>query len=337
MGFLNKLDGWVRNSTHRILGFLEDRLAPFTLIAFVSVLTLSVLFWDSWIGEKESVGMAIRNLLLVLAAIAALPLAIWRSKVAERQADTAQRSLLNERYQKGAEMLGSEILSVRLGGIYALQHLASEHSEQYHVQIMRLLCTFVRNPTKDSEENAKKIKQSESETRSPPSDTQVKPTMPRSDIQAIMEAIGSRSEAQIEIEEQEDYRLDLRLSNLQYLHLHLGEANLSRVLLVGADLTGACLSRVKLSHALMFNADLTYADLGGANLSEANLSDAKLAHVFMFRAVLSDAQLTGCKGLTQKKLDLAIADKDKPPNLFEAFDAQTGAPLEWRGRPFDDK
>ena len=38
--------------------------------------------------------MAIRNLVLVLAAIAALPLAIWRSKVAERQADTAQRGLL---------------------------------------------------------------------------------------------------------------------------------------------------------------------------------------------------------------------------------------------------
>ena len=40
-------------------------------------------------------------------------------------------------------------LAVRLGGIYALQSLAEEHSEQYHAQIMRLFCAFVRHPTKD--------------------------------------------------------------------------------------------------------------------------------------------------------------------------------------------
>ena len=37
MRFLNKLDGWVRNRTHRILGFLEDRLAPFTLMVVPSI------------------------------------------------------------------------------------------------------------------------------------------------------------------------------------------------------------------------------------------------------------------------------------------------------------
>ena len=83
-----------------------------------------------------------------------LPLAIWRSTVAERQSatsqlqsETAQRGLLNERYQKGAEMLGSAVLAVRLGGIYALDRLAREHPEAYHLQIMNLLCAFVRNPT----------------------------------------------------------------------------------------------------------------------------------------------------------------------------------------------
>ena len=55
-------------------------------------------------------------------------LAVWRSIVAERQADTAQQSLLNERYQKGAEMLGNEVLSVRMGGIYALGRLACRAS-----------------------------------------------------------------------------------------------------------------------------------------------------------------------------------------------------------------
>ena len=46
-------------------------------------------------------------------------------------------------------MLGSGVLSVRLGGIYALERLAKEHPEEYHIQIMELLCSFVRHPTRD--------------------------------------------------------------------------------------------------------------------------------------------------------------------------------------------
>ena len=122
---LKKFDGWVHGGSQRCLGFLEYRLAPFTLAAVLAMFVYSILTWDSWRGP-ESDGMAIRNLVLTMAAIAALPLAIWRSKVAERQAETAQRGLLNERYQKGAEMLGSDVLTVRLAGIYALARLDRE-------------------------------------------------------------------------------------------------------------------------------------------------------------------------------------------------------------------
>ena len=44
-------------------------------------------------------------------------------------------------------MLGNDVLSVRLMGgirIIALQRLAEEHPEQYHVQIMRLFCALAR-------------------------------------------------------------------------------------------------------------------------------------------------------------------------------------------------
>ena len=65
-----------------------------------------------------------------MVATIALPLAVWRGVVADRQSTAAQEGLRNERYQKGAEMLGSEILSVRMAGIYALRHLAEEISER---------------------------------------------------------------------------------------------------------------------------------------------------------------------------------------------------------------
>ena len=69
----------------------------------------------------------------------------------------------------------------------------------------------------------------------------------------------------------------------------IGErANLSRVILRGADLSRADLSRADLSEADLRGANLFGVILFGANLSEADLSGANLSG-----AILSGADLTG--------------------------------------------
>ena len=132
-----------------ILRFLSRRNIVIAVLLCVAIagVVLSIVFWE-WLGAGESGSSTIRNVGLVGAGLIALPLAFWRSIVADRQAKTAQQSLLNERCQRGAEMLGNGVLSVRLGGIYALQRLAEERPEQYHLQIMRLFCAFARQPHK---------------------------------------------------------------------------------------------------------------------------------------------------------------------------------------------
>ena len=108
-------------------------------------------------------------------------------------------------------MLGSEVLSVRLGGIYALARLAREHPEEYHVEIMRLFCAFVRNPTpiKEENEDAKRGTEKGGEKKS-----ELRP-----DIQEVMTAIGERNETRIALERQVHFRLDLRAANLNGLIL----------------------------------------------------------------------------------------------------------------------
>ena len=182
------------------------------------------------LSNLESWSAIIRNFGLVIAAGIALPLAIWRSIVAARQAataqrqsETAQRGVLNERCQKGAELLGSKVLPVRLGGIYALAQLAREHPGDYHTQIMSLLCMFVRHSPMLEELDTDEL---------------------CVDVLEVMEVVRARSDAQIKIEKEEKYRLDL-----------------SEVNLPGANLKSANLS----------NTDLINANLAGANLTEANL------------------------------------------------------------------
>ena len=113
-------------------------------------------------------------------------------------------------------MLGNGVLSVRLGGIYALQRLAEERPEQYHVQIMRLFCAFARQPTEDSGLESEQV--------------EIEPGTLlglRQDIEAIILAIGSRAKSRIELERKEDFRLDLRgavLPRVQFLDLDLSSA-----------------------------------------------------------------------------------------------------------------
>ena len=279
---------------------------------------LSWQFWD-WLRPEsqpsESNAATIRNIALVIGGTIALVLAIWRSRIAERQADTAQRGLLNERYQKGAEMLGSEVLSVRLGGIYALQRLAEEWPEQYHIQIMRLFCAFVRLPTKDQSLEAGQVV--------------IKPCTLlgiRQDVDAVMEAIGSRNQSRIPLERKARFRLDLRgtdlhkaqlldanLSNAMFHHSNLSSVNfantdLSDALFSYADLsqaqfhkvnftktrfTCADLSGAMLQDACLLRGSFDNAKLSGANLAGANLSGANFQHAIIAKAWLERANLSG--------------------------------------------
>lgn len=296
--------------------------------------------------------------------------------VAERRADVAQQGLLYDRYQKGAEMLGNTLLSVRLGGIYALVSLGREHPEQYGGQIVRLLCAFVRHPTTD--ENAQKAA----------APGRRYPRL-REDVQAAVTAVTAGGEHGLHREDLTN-QLDLRGAYLQ--GAGLGSANLSGTDLEGADMTGASFSTADLTNARMvsacmhrasllntdltgarfLSADLSYINAQGAGFSGAILSGANMSHAALqwtdlsvarigtadlTGASLRDANLSGASfgkatrvtasdppvsetiiaQVTQAQLDEARADPDNPPKIDPAVvDAETGAPLVWRGKELSE-
>ena len=188
------------------------------------------------------------------------------------QANIAQQSFLNERYQRGAEMLGSDVLAVRLGGIYALRHLAEEYPEQYHVQVMLLFCAFVRNPVEHN--GITKLDWIDTE---PPHGV---PPPLREDVQAIMDAIGARRKEYLTIESKARFRLNLRGSDLRGVRL-IG-ANLSCA--PWEDLTG-------LTTAEQFTLPL-HTDLSNAQLCSAQLGLAEMQKADLTSACLCDAWLT---------------------------------------------
>ena len=316
---------------------------------------LSWVFWEDLRGDQESLSTTIRNLGLVVGGIIAMVLAVWCSTVAERQAetaqqqsdtaqrqveavqrqaDTAQQGLLNDRYERGAGMLGSDVLPVRLAGIYALERLAVEHPEEYHIQIMDLLCAFVRNPTRDD--------RVEGHPESDDGLDEQQLTL-RADVQDTMQAISSHIPTRVPSAQNRCVKLYLRDANMH--HLQVEDARMAGAWLTNASLSSAILPRADLSNARLRRAKLSGAALRNANLSGAKLWGADLSGTILWNANLSGADLCGATArsldyeepvysLTQNQLDTTCADPDNPPMLHGVLDAETGKHLVWRGKAY---
>ena len=347
---IRRLKRRLSNSWVGQLGLLTPTTFWLGLVGIVllgSVLGLVLGGWD-WLRPLPSEGQSgvttesrsttIRNVGFVIAGAVALVFAVWRGVVAERQtvasqsqaataqrqAETAQQALLNERYQNAQEALDSGVPATRLNGIRDLRQLDEEHPEQYHVQVMRLFCEFVKNHTEESESTV-------------PGEEDGEPIRElREDVQTVMYAIGRRSVRDIFLEGYADnFRLDLR--NVNLYHGRLSNLNLS-----GADLSDTNLSNADLSDARLYDTDLS-----GAHLYDADLSGARLAGAYLTGADLENAILTGASfsrrwikgdarnpatGLTQAQLDEARSDPNNPPNLEGVLDAD-GKQLVWGASP----
>ena len=303
-----------------------------TILGLVLIGALVAIWLWGWMraggDQTQPQGETVRSLGLIGAGTIAVVFALWRSWVAEKQADTAQRQaetaldqastarqvMQNERFQRGAEMLGHSNLSVRLGGIYALQRLAQEDLKEYYLQVIQLFCAFVRMPPRD-------------ETM----DDHVIPIGPnhilrlRGDVQAAMAVFGSRIKANLELESGARFLVDLVGADLRYADLK--EMNLSYLWLWHADL----------SHVDFFGADLSFVNFYGSNLSLARFWETDFSHVNLINANLSgtsfasgNPNLASATGLTQDMLDLCYADPGHDPILDGMVDPKSGDDLVWK-------
>ncbi len=274
---------------------------------------------------RTTLAQIVGGLLFLFTAGAAVWTAIAAQKnaqAAQTNAETAQQNLklaektaqenlehtrdgkITERFSKAVEMLGSERLEVRLGGIYALERIARD-SQPDHWTVMEVLTAFIReypNRKFSDQPSANEAAKTPSDpTAPPPANSYVRratiddkkiPT----DIQAALMVIGRRKWVD---EETSHQRLDLRKAALKgaelpqtnFLNVEFIEANLVGANLAGANFTGANLTGANLTEANLIEAKLSGANLAGAKLSGANLNGAKLIKADLFRAILARTNL----------------------------------------------
>ena len=182
---------------------------------------------------------------------------------------------------------------------------------------MSRLCDFVRNPTKDEDERTGSGGGEEQWSVK----DRVKVLMVPEDVQAAIEAIGTRIVAEFKLEKKKGFKTDLSGAKLRGVDLSKRKANLSGVDLSDAVFAPPNLNTLNLDTNEFFfetpciHAILSGADLRGAKLVQSDLTDADLTDALLENADLTGTDLSRVTGLIQDQLNLAVADIADPPKL----------------------
>ena len=238
---------------------------------------------------------------------------------------------ITDRSTKAIAQLGDKDITVRIGGIYALEQVA-RISKDEHWPIMEILTAYLRKNC------PRLLREAPLEAAEAP-----RPRTYATDIEAVLTVLKRRkSEREQEGDcpslwpvdsnqanlEKEGQCLNLRSINLNYANLqnadlqrahfasahlrkaYLSHAKLKRANFYGAKLEGATLIRAELqearfwradlrganfSEATLIKADLREADLMGAELSGATLVKADLREAVLQNADLTRANFSGAK------------------------------------------
>ncbi|MGI5482999.1 pentapeptide repeat-containing protein [Streptomyces lavendofoliae] len=245
--------------------------------------------------------------------------AVTRKKDRE-QNEIAREGQVTGRYVEAIKLLGSSMLTERLGGIYSLERIMRD-SERDHATVIAVLAAFIRMAASPLGGWVDREAHSSSHPINPPRLSE--------DIQAALSVLGRRPDR----DDQEFINLGIReniagsicglsLQNADLSHLSFKGVNLDQATLVcaklvradfreanmtgarlrlanlrGVNLGGARLETSNLQSALLIGADLTGAQLSGANLKEACLADADLSGANLTWADLESVDFVGEKML----------------------------------------
>jgi len=259
-------------------------------VVLAGVLAVCIIFGPAWLAgpqsgltaaERLSAENAVRSTLLQgLGGLLALGAVAFGAVVTLHQVRASSEARSIKLFTKAIDLLSSDQVSVRHGGVYALEQL-SELDARYRGHAHALLTAFVRQhapwpPNPDYELEADRARSHGGIA---------------DDIGAAM-AVLSRQTMIVGDAGSELERVDLRGAELDgfalprvcFAHANLDDASLIKANLANATLLGTSLRNTDLSGANLREADLTRALLDGAilrgaDLSKAKLQDAQLAEV----------------------------------------------------------
>ena len=243
-------------------------------------------FGDASLTPGNSLGIG-----AVTVALIGAPFVIWRSVVAQKSVDVQEQGHITDRINKAVEGLGAEKtvkrrvvvhetftpgaafagkraeyatsehtepnLEVRIGAIYALERI-SQDSARDHIQIMEILCAYIR-------ENAKLMDPFAEELLDPKRER----VRLRSDIDAAIKVIGRRP-AELIQEARAFFSKGIYRKRFDLRGVDLCGSELQDLAFHDIEFNGSSFQRANLMNTLFDNVTFNYSDFSGAITWKAN-------------------------------------------------------------------
>lgn len=242
----------------------------------------------------------------VIVAMIGAPLVVWRTTIAQKQTETAEEALFNDKInaavsdlhaqrqvtkwkEEGQPTGWQDNVTRRNGAIDRLLGLASEEPKAAP-RIARILSVYVKELSREYPAKAAPKTNDPKALRAWAQKLKVE----RSDIQNAVQVLGKlRTQSGQRLDKGE---IDLSETNLQGFDLF--ELDFEDVSFRGAQLQGAVLFSANLQYTVLINANLQGTDLlatklQGAYLNDAKLQGADLTSTDFRRAKLQNAQFQG--------------------------------------------
>lgn len=210
----------------------------------------------------------------------------------QTKADLQRR--ITESFTKAIEQLGSEKLQVRLGGIYALERISRESSDDRRT-VMDVLSAFVREQAPWKEPDIGDLFKGVTDAR--PDEVQRRAVKPPTDIAAVV-AVLTRGAAERGLQGLDLGATDLQGATMNGARLRspiFRKANLSMAGFAKAHLVSADFSKARLWGAYFTDAVIRRADFSEARLEDAGFSGARLPGAVFMLARLEDAKFYGAR------------------------------------------
>ncbi len=281
----------------------------FILATFATVILAYSLYslFPKFINEIAEMKASLSDLSLAVFACLSGIGAIFGFYTSILRTETAGQGLITDRINKAVEGLGRSnlkdepVIEIRIGGLYALERIAQD-SIRDHIQIMEILCAYIRYNSPLKNKKIKKDNDIEAKTIQENDETDKL----REDIQAALTIIGRRDKwpegkKRIRKEKAGKYSLNLSRCDLRYAQLNEARFNnasfrnsdLSEAQFYEANLSGSRFSEANLNQTMFYGANLSYTNFHNANLTDTELQDANLCSASFPHTDMKNARLFG--------------------------------------------
>jgi len=260
-----------------------------------------------------------RNAIFIVGGLTAAMIAAWRAQVADEQAktdgknaNTAEKAQITDRFARALEQLNNDNIYMRIGAVQALKRVGYD-SEDDVMGVLGLLARFVRDRSPAESKGAG--------VRHPDA------TESMEDAKEGLDAIGRLASHYKEfLKGYGAFHLDLSASNLTpfplliegyFRNFNFSKSNIVRGYFSKHDFSGVSFVGVDLTDAFFLKCNLVDAWFTGAILNSASFYDVDMSNATLHWTTCNNTDFSTAKNLTTEMLKDIIYDAETPPRVPE--------------------